>query len=84
MGSGKRISEDYSFTVREKRRKKKVPHMIRGRESGLNASLRFDKLMIEDNVYTFDLVNDRVVTLKRGQRKGIVRAARAHDDDVSS
>ncbi|XP_048243168.1 uncharacterized protein LOC125376028 [Haliotis rufescens] len=44
------ISEDFSFPVREKRRKL-IPHLVKAREEGKEAFIRFDKLVINSTPY---------------------------------
>ena len=56
-----RVSEDFSKRVREIR-KKLWPHLKEAREQGKKAFLRFDKLIIEGDTYTW---NQTQSTIKR-------------------
>ncbi|KAK6167821.1 hypothetical protein SNE40_021760 [Patella caerulea] len=47
------VSCDYSFKVRQIR-KKLIPYMLRARESGKKASLKFDRLIIDGELFTLD------------------------------
>jgi len=80
------ITEDFSLAVRQKR-KGLIPHMVKARDNELKAVLRFDKLYIEDNIYTYDLVTATVAVVKRGKGPGIPRAdharAPSHEIDIN-
>ncbi|KAK6176671.1 hypothetical protein SNE40_014924 [Patella caerulea] len=47
------ISSDYSYKVRQTR-KKLIKHMIKARDNGHNAKLKFDKLLIDRKIYSLD------------------------------
>nr|XP_006819733.1 PREDICTED: sporulation-specific protein 15-like [Saccoglossus kowalevskii] len=61
LDAGMRVGEDFSDLVREKRRKL-WPSMQNALEEGKRATMRYDKLIIEGEVYIYDLKTQTVVT----------------------
>ena len=58
-----KISEDYSFQVRQKR-KGLIPEMIKARKEEKEAYLRFDKLVINGKTFQFDLKTGNIKEFK--------------------
>ena len=58
------LSDDYTKAVREKR-KKLLPHMHRARNNRKRATLTFDKLKIDDEIYAVNHVG-KVVNTRTG------------------
>ena len=58
-GSNERISEDFTRRVRDTR-SKLVPFLIKAREDGKKATLRYDKLMIDGRPFVFNPVTNDI------------------------
>ena len=68
------VSEDFSKTVQQKR--KGLMHMLKAlRADKRRAKLRFDKLVTDDGVYTFDLSAQQVVKVDSNRRRQRTRQA---------
>ena len=62
------VREDFSETV-QKKRQALMTLQRELRQKGYSAKLRFDKLITEDSMYTYDLFNDRIIRHNRRDKQ---------------
>ena len=62
------VREDFSETV-QKKRQVLMTLQKELRQKGHSAKLRFDKLITEDSMYTYDLFNDRIMRHNRSDKQ---------------